>query len=91
MPKVELIYFSGCPNIGRARSVLRTVGFENFREIDQGHLSQLDPRATFSSPTVTVDGKIIVGNSHSGAACSIIDWQSAEQLLINWNKTEPIV
>lgn len=73
MSRIELVYFEGCPNVERARTVIRSIMIE-FSEVKQDHLAQGDPYRRYSSPTILVDGKIIVGSENEAAACSFIDW-----------------
>jgi hypothetical protein len=81
MPKIELIYFEGCPNIERARTAIRLAGVNTFKEINQAHLCLDDVRRSYSSPTVTLDGNIIAGIQNGGTACSIIDWPKISTLI----------
>jgi hypothetical protein len=74
MPRVELVYFGGCPNVDRARSALVAAGFANFIEINQDALVEGDPYRTYSSPTVLVNGEIVAGSRNGAASCSIVDW-----------------
>jgi hypothetical protein len=76
MPKVELIFFSSCPNVNRAREVLRAAHFDKFTEVNQDDLEENNPYLQYSSPTVLIDGQIIAGSKSSSAACSFIDWTS---------------
>jgi len=78
MPKVELIYFAGCPGVPRARALLEGSGLNHFAEISQEGLEEGHPYRRFSSPTILVDGQIIAGSSNGAEACSFIDWENAE-------------
>jgi hypothetical protein len=79
MPKVELIYFLGCPNVDRARSAIRTVGVP-FTEVDQDQLPPGHLYRRYSSPSILVDGEIVAG-AKTGAACSIIEWYEVSELI----------
>jgi hypothetical protein len=74
MPRVELIYFSGCPNVDRARAAIRAGGVEAFHEVNQDDLAANHPYRQYASPTILLDGKMIAGCLNDGAACSIIAW-----------------
>jgi predicted thioredoxin/glutaredoxin len=74
MPKIELLFFRGCPNVNRAREALRSMGITDFLEVDQGQLENSHPYLHYSSPTILKDGKLVAGSVSGSAACSIIDW-----------------
>ncbi len=76
MPKVELVFFEGCPNIERARQEIRNSGIESFSEVRQNGLPDESPYMKYSSPTVLLNGKVVVGGECGAAACSMIDWRS---------------
>ena len=69
-----LIYFEGCPNVERARAAIRSAGVTVFSEMKQDQLPQENLYRRFSSPTILVDGIIIVGSENGAAACSLVDW-----------------
>ncbi len=77
MPKIELIYFSDCPNVEKARNAIRASGVTEFSEVEQDKLSTESLYRRFSSPTILVNGKIVAGSQNGAAACSMIDWNSA--------------
>jgi hypothetical protein len=72
--KIELVFFSGCPNVMKARETIRASGTLSFAEIEQDRLPLKHPYLRFSSPTILADGKIVGGSENSAAACSMIDW-----------------
>lgn len=76
MPRFELIYFTGCPIVPRARSALREAGISQFFETNQDKLAEDDERKTFSSPSILSDGRLIAGSRDSYRSCSILDWKS---------------
>lgn len=78
MPKIELLYFRGCPNVERAREALRSAGYMEFSEVDQGKLPSSHPYLCFSSPTILRDGKLMAGAKSGAAACSVVNWENAE-------------
>lgn len=78
MPKVELVYFVGCPNIELAKSTILAAGFSNFSEVDLSRMSEDHPYQRYSSPTILIDGRLVAGSENGGAACSIIDWNRVE-------------
>jgi hypothetical protein len=77
MPKVELVYFEGCPHVGSARSHLRTALAEagvatEWAEWDTDLPATPDPFRKFGSPTVLVDGRDVVGGVEgSGRGCVV--------------------
>ncbi len=86
-PKIELLYFEGCPNAPRARenlrSVLEAMGAElSWREWDL--LSDSTPAGlrAFGSPTVLIDGMDVTGRGGSGigVACRADGAPSVEQI-----------
>ena len=81
MPKVELVFFRGCPNIDRARSVLRASGVTDFFEVIQDDLPAGHPYLRCSSPTIFRDGQILAGSQDGTSSCSIIDWQHVSKLI----------
>ena len=74
MPKVELLYFAGCPHIERARTAILAAGISDFIEIDQGTLSEEHSYKDYSSPTILVNGTTIAGSKNQASACSLIKW-----------------
>lgn len=77
MPTVELIYFTHCPNVERARMAIRSAGVDVFSELDQETLSGEHPYKNFSSPTILVDGVVAIGSQDASAACSLVNWSTA--------------
>ncbi len=75
MPKVELIYDTGCPNVEAARQQLRRAFQElgqspDWEEWDRGAPSSPAHARQYGSPTILVDGKDVTGASPSdGADC----------------------
>ena len=78
MPKVELVYFDGCPNVEQAREAIRTAG-ASFEEVKQNPLLGDNPYRGYSSPSVLVDGRLVAGSCNGAAACSITDWAAASR------------
>lgn len=76
MPQVELVYFTGCPHVERARAVLREAfqkagRAESWREWDQLS-AETPPRVLgYGSPTILVDGRDVLGAvpTNGGRAC----------------------
>lgn len=81
MPKVELVFFSGCPSVERARQAIRAAGVNAFSEVELGELPTGHPYRKLSSPSVLVDGKLVAGSSNGGAACSLISWDEVSESL----------
>lgn len=76
MPKVELIFFNGCPEVDHARMAIRSAGVANFVEVNQDNLPKDSPYRTFSSPSILLNGKLVAGSLVTGGACSIEDWSA---------------
>lgn len=77
MSKVELVFFSGCPSVPRARQAIMDAGNMEFHETNIEALDPNDPRRRLSSPSILVNGKLVVGSQNGAAACSYIDWSEA--------------
>lgn len=77
-PRVELIYFTGCPNVDAARAALRNaLGAAGLPLVWQ-EWDQTAPTAParvhgFGSPTVLIDGRDVtgVGAYFTGRACRV--------------------
>lgn len=73
--KIELIYFDGCPNAGRARANLqRALADAAVRmpviEWEQGNPAAPPYVGAYGSPTVLVNGRDVTGvGPGAGAAC----------------------
>ncbi len=76
MHKIELIYFSGCPHVEKAKDAIRAIGVIGFSEVKQDSLPSESSYRLYSSPTILVNGKIAVGSINGAAACSMIDWNA---------------
>lgn len=82
MPKVELVYFTGCPFVEKAREVLKRAGYNSFTEINTDKLGTSDRNRFLSSPSILVDQKLVIGRrNESAGSCSIVDWNAAFGLL----------
>lgn len=80
MPKkVQLIYFAGCPNSDKAYELLERSGVP-FEEIVQDYLTDENPYRHYSSPTILVDGQIVLGSEASSQSCSVMNLSVAELL-----------
>ncbi len=71
MPKVELLYFSGCPNVDAARlqiqTALQVVGLDlHWHECDTTAPDAPPQTRGFGSPTILVDGADVTGAPVSG-------------------------
>ena len=75
MPRVELVYFTGCPNVEAARTHIRAALLSVhlpvvWREHDQSDVTTDDRWRQWPSPTVLVDGRDVTGATpSSGASC----------------------
>ncbi len=81
MPKIELVYFDGCPNVEQARNEIQKTGLP-FREIRQNALREDDAYRAFSSPSILLDGEVVVGSRNCASACSIVRWEGASERII---------
>jgi len=79
VPKAELVYFKGCPSVPKARQALERAGLE-YTEIVQDELAPSDPKRGFSSPTLLIDGKPVIGGKCSESACSMESWDPKKLL-----------
>lgn len=76
-PKIELVYFDGCPNAAEARSNLsRVLGSlalpSDWQEWIQDHEDTPPWARTLPSPTILVEGRSVVGpvGDVEGPACA---------------------
>ena len=87
LPAVELIYFTGCPNVESARTNLRTAlsakGLTpEWREWDQKEANAPARVKQYGSPTVLVDDEDVTGaESVAAMACRSSGAPSADQIL----------
>lgn len=79
--RVELVFFKGCPNLPRARQALRDAGISGAIEVVQDDLAPGDKLRGLSSPSILVDGAVLVGLRDSASACTVADWSRAAILL----------
>ena len=73
MNQIEIIYFSGCP---KADAVIDTLSLNGFKFVKtlQNVLAPTDPRHSYSSPSVLVEGIQVIGSSGcKSGACSFED------------------
>ena len=88
---VELVYFSGCPNVGLARDNIRAALVEVGRddrwvEWDQEETATPARYKPFSSPTVLVNGQDVqdvmgAPGTGMGRSCRVGDTPSAHQIV----------
>ena len=78
-PRVQLLAFPGCPNVGAARQVIQraldTVGlpaeFEDINVHDPGTRAELQ---NWASPTILVNGQDVAGGAEQqGTGCRIYE------------------
>lgn len=81
MPNVELVFFKGCPNLPRAREALKAAGVNDAVEVVQDQLPAGHELRDYSSPSILVDGSLVVGLQQAGSACTVADWSMAAQRL----------
>lgn len=81
MHRIELIYFESCPNIDAARSAIRSAGVDDFSEVNLNQTGNDESYRNFSSPTILLNGRVIVGAVCNEPACSIVDWSMVKNKL----------
>jgi hypothetical protein len=83
MARFELVYFTGCPLVERARQILRDRGVTAVTELNQDKLPSDHPYQKLTSPSILRDGKLLLGSrdGQGGRNCSIVDWAAASKLL----------
>ena len=81
--KIQLVYFRGCPNVELAKNALREIAIHDFKEEQLDSLEEHDPLRRYSSPSILIDGHLVVGTEGSDLACSLIDWTHAAEKLKN--------
>ena len=74
-PKIELVYFDGCPNVSQTRDHLRDAIKASGQQLtwSEWNLLEESTPAEFQrlgSPTVLVDGKDVTGESGGASAMS---------------------
>ncbi|MCH7807246.1 MAG: hypothetical protein IH995_08955 [Proteobacteria bacterium] len=79
-PKIQLLYFPGCPNVEETREVLRkalenlALGGADIEDVNVHNKWTPEALRNYPSPTILVDGKDIEGfNPTDAAACRIYD------------------
>lgn len=75
--KIQLLYFTGCPNVDRARTAVREAVLaegidEQVEEIDVESPDAPEAVRGWGSPTILVDGSDVTGAGRSsGTACRL--------------------
>ena len=72
MTSIQLITFDGCPNADKFRSTLSRISI-NFEDVVQDNLEENHPLKGYSSPTILIDNKVLVGSQSNGGGCSVIN------------------
>jgi len=90
MAAIKLIYFTGCPNAGKAKEALKEIGTE-FEEICQDDLPQGHPYRNYASPTILNGDQIIFGTKTDSASCSFgeIDMETLKHALAKNQSSNP--
>jgi hypothetical protein len=72
--RLEVLFFPGCQNFKTLLSVLSEEGITAYELIDIEKLPENHPLRSFSSPTLLLNGKAILGakTSNQGLSCSVI-------------------
>jgi len=81
MAKVEVVYFTGCPLLERARRALRDAGVSSFQEVNQDKLPAGHDYLRLSSPSILLDGRLVAGNRTDKGCCGILDWDALPGVL----------
>lgn len=78
MAKFELVYFTGCQLVERARQILRDRGVTHITEFNLDKLPADHPYQNLSSPSILRDGSLLLGHRDGGGRkCSMINWTTA--------------
>ena len=72
-PRIDLVYFEGCPNVGEARKNLKSAIEATGRRLSWSEwnlMSEATPDAfrRYGSPTVLVDGEDVTGDGVAATA-----------------------
>lgn len=71
MREFKLVYFRGCPNVDRARELLKLAGITNVREVTQDDLAEGESLKQLSSPSiVSPAGAVLYGEKCGSGACT---------------------
>ena len=72
MSVFRLVYFEGCPNANKVRTLLTQIGVA-FDEVMLDNLPENHPLKAYASPTVLRDNRVILGakTGHNSGACSL--------------------
>lgn len=75
-PRVELVYFTGCPHVNAARNALRSALEAEGLEVRWREWNRDDPHTPeslrrYGSPTVLVDGRDVVDAPDGGSCCRV--------------------
>ncbi|MGH8128585.1 MAG: thioredoxin family protein [Gammaproteobacteria bacterium] len=75
-PRVELVYFTGCPNVAAARGAIREAMTAEgltaeWREWNRDDAATPDALRGYGSPTVLVDGHDVVPASSDANCCRV--------------------
>jgi hypothetical protein len=77
MKKIELVYFRECPTVPNARKALHEAHI-SFTEVVQDELAQEDVRRKYCSPSLLVEGEVVVGARVEEASCALDRWDSED-------------
>ena len=74
-PRIELVYFDGCPNVSQARDNLKETLESSDQQLTWSELDLVSESTPtdyrrFGSPTVLVDGEDVTGESVGASAMS---------------------
>lgn len=75
-PRVDLVYFRGCPHVDTARDAIREAlrdlpGVSGWREWDRDDPATPEALRAYGSPTVLVDGRDVAPADADGACCRV--------------------
>jgi hypothetical protein len=94
-PRVELVYFEGCPHADETRrrlaQAMTSAGLEaRWDEWDTGVPSTPDRYRRFGSPTVLIDGADVAGGVEgSGMGCVVGGAPATEAILAALGRVRP--
>jgi len=88
MSDVKLIYFDGCPNANKVKEILEEMRIA-YTAIDQSKLNRADKYKAYTSPSVLMGEKVIIGSKTDGSGGCSLDLSELDKLaerLINQPK-----
>lgn len=84
--KIELLHFSGCPNVNQTRQLL----MDCLDEVGLGVIHIDDREGEFPSPSIIVDGSDVMGEPAVAVACCRLDLPTRERVLAALRRDETV-